>query len=85
VALQALTLRIEQRLVHEVASLNGASIVKVIPPLCPLAVSAADFRHGSELIARARTSAIRWIADGGLDLATPERFLSLHEHRAAWR
>jgi NTE family protein len=85
VALHALTLRIEQRLVHEVAALRGAATVKVLPPLCPLAVSAADFTHAAELIGRGRAAATDWIDNGGIDLPAPERFLSLHHHRARSR
>ncbi len=43
VALQALTLLIEEQLIIEVATHAPEVTVKVLPPLCPLAVSAADF------------------------------------------
>lgn len=45
VALHALTLLIEQRLMHEMAALQAATTIRLLPPLCPLAVSAADFGH----------------------------------------
>lgn len=83
VALHALTLLIEQRLAHEVASLAGAATIKVLPPLCPLSVSATDFAHGADLIERGRRSATDWITGGGIDLPAPERFLSTHRHRNA--
>lgn len=80
VALHALTLLIEQRLIQEVAMLRGAATIKVLPPLCPLAVSAADFSHGADLIDRGRQASQEWIATGAVDLPSPERFLSPHHH-----
>jgi NTE family protein len=80
VALQSLTLLIEQRLVMEVAQFSGHAQVKVLPPLCPLEVASADFRHARELIERSRDATGRWIDSGGPDLPAPARFLSLHHH-----
>jgi NTE family protein len=80
-AVQALTFLIEQRLVMEVAQLAGHAQIKVLPPLCPLAVSSADFSKAGELIDRARGATGRWIDSGGPSLPAPERFLSLHHHR----
>jgi NTE family protein len=80
-AVQALTFLIEQRLVMEVAQLAGHAQIKVLPPLCPLAVSSADFSKAGELIDRAHGAAGRWIDSGGPSLPAPERFLSLHHHR----
>lgn len=79
-AIQALTLLIQQRLIMEVAHYSDAVRIRVLPPLCPLAVSAADFSHAGELIERAYLSARRWLDAGGPDLPDPERFLSLHHH-----
>ena len=83
VALHSLSLLIEQRLSHEVAAIQAATTIKLLPPLCPLAVSAADFSHARELITRARRSSLRWIDSGGTDLPEPERFLALHRHGRA--
>ncbi len=83
VAVQALTLLIEQRLVIDVADFEGDAQIKVLPPLCPLAVSATDFSRARELIARAFTETGRWLDSGGPGLPAPERFLSLHHHGAA--
>jgi NTE family protein len=81
VALHALTLLIAQRLLAEVAGPVGAT-VRLLPPLCPVTVSASDFTQAERLIRRARTSSTRWLAKGGPDLPHPERFLSLHDHRS---
>ena len=79
-AVHALTLLIQQRLVLEVAAFEERVELVVIPPLCPLAVSSADFRHADELIARAHTASGAWLDDGKHCLPHPERFLSLHDH-----
>lgn len=79
-ALHALTLLLEQRAIHDVAASAGDVTLRVLPPLCPLAVSAADFSRAAELIGRARRSTLAWIEAGGTDLPAPERFLSLHKH-----
>jgi NTE family protein len=82
-AVQALTLLIEQRLIIDVARFAEHAQIKVLPPLCPLAVSATDFSHAGELIDRARDSTGRWLDSAGTALPAPERFLSLHHHLAA--
>jgi NTE family protein len=81
VAVQALTLLIEQRLIVEVARYAGAATIKVLPPLCPLRVSAADFGHGADLVDRGRRATAARLDEGGVDLPHQERFLSLHQHR----
>jgi hypothetical protein len=70
--------QVEQR---EVARYNGPAKLNVLPRLCPLKVSAADFSHADELIARARTATGSWIDAGGPDLPAPQRFLSVHDHK----
>ena len=82
VALHSLTLLIAQRLIHEIAGKGGAVTIKILPPLCPLAVSAADFGHAAHLIARARRTSLEWIGSGDIDLPAPERLLAPHDHRA---
>jgi NTE family protein len=80
VALQALTLLIEEQLVIEVAIHAPEVTVKVLPPLCPLTVSAADFSHAEQLIDRARRATAKWLDEGGPELPAQERFLALHHH-----
>jgi NTE family protein len=80
VALQALTLLSQQQLIGEVARYAGPAKLKVLPPLCPLQVSAADFSHADELIVRAKRATASWLDEGGTDLPRPERFLSMHDH-----
>lgn len=80
VAVHALTLLIEQRLIGEVARYAGSATIRVLPPLCPLAVSAADFSQGDQLVERGRLASLEWLATGGVDLPEQERFLGLHDH-----
>jgi NTE family protein len=82
VAVQALTLLIEQRLVGEVARHAERVDVRVLPPLCPLTVSAVDFRHARELVARSRAAADAWLDDGMDAVPGQARFLALHRHPA---
>lgn len=77
-AMQALTLLIEQRLVIEVAHFTQRAQIKVLPPLCPPAVSSIDFSQAGELIERAHRATGDWIDSGGPALPAAERFLSLH-------
>lgn len=80
VAIQSLGLLIQQQLISDVAHFAEHVDLKVLPPLCPLAVSPSDFRQAASLIERAYAASASWIDSGGLDLPHPERFLSLHRH-----
>jgi NTE family protein len=84
-ATHALSLLLEQRLVAEVAALAQRATLRVLPPLCPLAVPATDFSRAAELVDRGRRSALDWMASGGTELPAPERFLALHRHRSGIR
>jgi NTE family protein len=81
-ALQALAFLTQQRLIRDVADLAGKVELHVLPPLCPLTVSSADFRRARELIDRARIATGKWLDTGSDRQPRPERFLSLHEHRS---
>jgi hypothetical protein len=56
-AMHSLTFLIQQQLIRDVIAYSGRIDLHVIPPLCPLAVSSADFGHARELIDRARVAA----------------------------
>jgi NTE family protein len=79
-ALQALSFLTQQRLIRDVSDLAGKTELHVIPPLCPLSVSSADFSQARALIDRARVATGKWLDAGNDRLPRPERFLSLHEH-----
>jgi NTE family protein len=63
VTLQAISLLVQQRLIEDVKELQGAVDLRVIPPLCPLSISPADFSHARELIAMSHEGAGRWLDD----------------------
>ena len=79
-AMQALSFLTQQRLIHDVTAFAEHAELHVLPPLCPLGVSSADFGHATELTERARRATVSWLDDGRDHLAHPERFLSLHHH-----
>jgi NTE family protein len=80
-ALHALTLLLQQRAIADTRAAAGTLDVRVIPPLCPLSVSGADFGHAAELIGRARRVSAEWLDSGADALPSPDRFLGLHSHR----
>jgi NTE family protein len=83
IAVHALTLLIEGRLVSEVATvaaIPGGPVVRVIPPLCPLRISPSDFSQAADLVRRGHDSSVRWLSEGGTELPAQHRFLALHEH-----
>jgi NTE family protein len=81
--MHALTLLIEQRLIVEVAHYADRADIIVLPPLCPLSVSAIDFSASEELMTKAHATSGAWLDDGDHHLPHQERFLSLHDHRWA--
>jgi NTE family protein len=80
VAVQALTLLVQRRLITDVALYADRVDVVVLPPLCPLRISATDFRHAEELRSRAHASSAAWLDSGAADRAHPERILGVHGH-----
>ena len=63
--LHALSFVVHQRLIADVGHFADRVDLRVAPPLCPLAVSPADFRHTPELIARAYQQTCAWLRSGG--------------------
>jgi NTE family protein len=82
VALQALGLLIQQRLINDVTLYADRVDLVVLPPLCPLTVSSIDFRYARELVRRAHASAGAWLDSGAAGRPHPERILGLHSHRS---
>ena len=60
--LTALNLLLHRQLIGQVKAYTGTARLHVAPPLCPLAVPAADFGHAEALMRRARSSTRRWLA-----------------------
>jgi NTE family protein len=82
VAVQALSLLVQRRLIADVALYAEQAELVVLPPLCPLRISASDFRHAVELVGRAHASAASWLDSGEAHQPRPERILGLHGHPA---
>jgi NTE family protein len=82
VAVQALSLLVQRRLITDVALYADLVELVVLPPLCPLRISAIDFRHAAELARRAHASAASWLDSGAAYRPRPERILGLHGHPA---
>jgi NTE family protein len=82
-AMHALTLLIEQRLIVEIAYFAERADIVVLPPLCPLSVSAVDFGATNELLSKSHRSTGDWLDADNHHLPHPERFLSLHGHQWA--
>jgi NTE family protein len=80
VAVQALTLLVQRRLITDVALYAEHVGLVVLPPLCPLRVSAVDFRHAAQLIRRAHADAAAWLDSGAAGEPRPERVLGMHGH-----
>ncbi len=81
IMLQAISLLVQQRLILEVRDLQREVDLRVLPPLCPLAVSPADFSHSTELIDRAYEAAHRWLGDESANAARDQtRDLGFHRH-----
>jgi NTE family protein len=78
-AVHALSLVFNQKLVESLERCSGNASVKVVPPLCPIAISPIDFGHTAELIARARESTTRWLSQGEPLRASLKR-LQAHNH-----
>ena len=77
-ALHAVSLAIQRRLVADVAVWQHRCMLRVVPPLCPVSVSPTDFGHTEELMLRARTATRHW-----LDRPLPEdqtTYLGVHQH-----
>lgn len=61
-ALHGLTLTVNQRLAVDVARFEGSVDLRVIPPLCPVQISPADFSQSAQLIERSHTAASEWLS-----------------------
>jgi NTE family protein len=68
-------------LIKEVHALQGRANLRVIPPLCPPAISATDFTHAAELIDRAHLATFRWLdGEDALSSQDQTRVLGFHRH-----
>lgn len=77
--LHALSLLLHQQLIADVERFETSAELHVLPPLCPLDVSPADFGHAKDLIDRSYRATKSWL---GSDHPTTgqAQFLKLHQH-----
>jgi NTE family protein len=61
-ALHAMTLAVNQRLAVDIERFERAVDLRVIRPLCPVAISGADFSHAATLIDRSHAATREWLA-----------------------
>jgi NTE family protein len=79
-ALHALTLTINQRLAVDVERYEAEVDLHVVPPLCPIRTSPADFGHAAELIDGAEGATRAWLASRHRGIGQA-RLLEPHDHR----
>lgn len=80
ITLQAISLLVQQRLIEDVRQLEGAVDLRVLPPLCPLTISPADFSHARELIATSHAAADRWLDNVAANEAMEQSPNLIHDH-----
>ncbi len=79
-ALHGLGLLVQHRLAADVDRYEPLTDVRVVPPLCPMTVSPADFRQGADLIERARRSTELWLLDPDRRTTDQSSMLVDHAH-----
>ncbi|MFA7527425.1 MAG: hypothetical protein WCZ18_07130 [Ottowia sp.] len=81
-ALHVLSLLSMRQLDRDVRIYGAQARITIVPPLCPLAISALDFSQTKALIARTARQTGNWIARGGLERTGPLHVpLAHHDHR----
>jgi NTE family protein len=80
VAMQGINILTVGKLVSAIQQYRNDIQIDVVPPLCPLEVSAIDFSHSGELIARAEQTTLQWLDHGEAMVdGLPHQF-PLHSH-----
>ena len=72
-------LLIARQLVSEIPLCRRATVLRIIPPLCPMHVPPHDFSQAQTLIANAATQTEAWLAAGGLE--SDDTPAAMHPHR----
>jgi NTE family protein len=83
VALHAISLLTQRRLVDDIERHEDAARLIVLPPPCPLGIQPIDFGHADELIGRALADAREFLDDGGEH--HPPIHMRMHPHADAQR
>lgn len=77
-ALHAISLLTQWRLIEDIARHTGDARLVVLPPPCPLTAQPIDFSRADELIERSLDGARRFLADGGEE--KPPIRMRMHHH-----
>ena len=77
-ALHALSLLTQRRLIDDIESQKDRAKLVVLPPPCPLSVQPIDFGHADELIERAYADACEFLDGGGAE--RPPIQMHMHGH-----
>ena len=77
-ALHALTLLTQSRLIADIESHRDHAKLIVMPPPCPLAIQPIDFAHAEELIERSLADARTFLDGGGAE--RPPIRMRMHRH-----
>lgn len=80
IALHALTVLVQHRLAVDIERYEGVVDLRVVPPLCPVTVSPADFSQTADLIDRAHSETTAWLAEPGPRRAGQAELVRPHEH-----
>jgi NTE family protein len=80
VALHALNLLVMRQLEKDIERFGDRAELIVLPPLCPLTISAYDFSQTRELIHRAEATTRLWLKKSGLHGAGAPDELLPHQH-----
>lgn len=78
-ALHALTLLTQSRLIADIESHRDRAKLIVLPPPCPLGIQPIDFTHAEELIARSLADARAFLERGGAE--RPPIRMRMHSHK----
>lgn len=81
--LQAMTLLVHQRLLHDITLYADRAELIVLPTPCPLAVGPLDFGRAGELIRRSHEDAVAFLAVDGGRRRNPAAHIGMHTHPAA--
>ncbi|MEX2206500.1 MAG: patatin-like phospholipase family protein [Myxococcota bacterium] len=79
-ALHGVNLIIARQLVIDIERFTDRTQIRVIPPLCPLAIQPFDFSYAATLIERAAATTRDWLARGGLERPDIPHELPVHAH-----
>lgn len=79
-ALQGLSVMVQYRLASDIARYELDVDLRVIPPLCPVTVSPADFSHAGDLIDRARQTTGTWLGRPGPPSLDQAAYVEPHVH-----